>query len=269
MVQTFQIVTAVCLGLFAGAMLLIGGALVLPKPLRDLVGGLKTALEDKTWPLRYLGPLRSYPLRHVAFSRHHDSFAGGGLQRLLLGPPFASRPAHSSRARKPRSVTRCQGIVGRRRGEAGAVRRPGRRKSCCRGIAMAPESVNEQSGHAVRILVVDDERGVRQSLRYLLETAGYVVFEAPDGRDVVEKVLRDGIALVITDLFMPNREGMETITALRRACPAVPVIAISAHGPQYLKAAQGLGACRALTKPFESEQFLETVAEVLGLPRAA
>jgi DNA-binding NtrC family response regulator len=130
---------------------------------------------------------------------------------------------------------------------------------------MAPESVNAQ----VRILVVDDERGVRQSLRYILETAGYVVFEAPDGRDVVEKVARDGIALVITDLFMPNREGMETIAALRRACPAVPVIAISAHGPQYLQAAQGLGACRALTKPFEAERFLETVAEVLGLPRAA
>jgi CheY-like chemotaxis protein len=121
----------------------------------------------------------------------------------------------------------------------------------------------------VRILVVDDERGVRQSLRYLLEGAGYAVFEAADGRDVVETVVRDQIALVVTDLFMPNREGMETIQALRRACPAVPVIAISAHGPQYLEAARGLGACRALTKPFESERFLETVAEVLGLPRAA
>jgi CheY-like chemotaxis protein len=114
-----------------------------------------------------------------------------------------------------------------------------------------------------RILVVDDEPSVRISLRWQLESAGYDVVEAPDGRGIVETVEREGIALVITDIVMPNCDGMETIKALRCACPAVPVIAISARGQQYLDAALSFGACHIFAKPFESERFVQAVAKVM------
>jgi CheY-like chemotaxis protein len=90
------------------------------------------------------------------------------------------------------------------------------------------------------------------------------VIEAPDGCDVVETVQREGVALVVTDIVMPNRDGVETIKELRRACPAIPVIAISARGQDYLDAARLFGACHAFAKPFESELFVQTVAKVMS-----
>jgi len=129
--------------------------------------------------------------------------------------------------------------------------------------------VTENPPPKPRILVVDDEPAVRQSLRWQLEGAGYAVVEAPDGRGIVALVTRERIALVVTDILMPNREGMETIAELRRACPTVPIIAISARGQQYLDAACGLGACHAFAKPFESAVFVQTVAQVLAGPQAA
>jgi len=117
--------------------------------------------------------------------------------------------------------------------------------------------------HKPRILVVDDEPSVRASLRWQLEGAGYDVVEAPDGRGIVDTVEREGVALVVTDIVMPNCDGMETIKALRRACPTVPVIAISARGQQYLDAALSFGACHIFAKPFESELFVQTIAKVI------
>ncbi|HLK12106.1 MAG TPA: response regulator [Candidatus Binatia bacterium] len=116
---------------------------------------------------------------------------------------------------------------------------------------------------------MDDEFAVRCSVRWQLEGAGYAVLEAPDGRGVVETVERQGIALVVTDILMPNHEGMETIQDLRRACPGVPVIAISARGQQYLDAARALGAAYTFAKPFESALFVQTVEKLLSPPRAA
>jgi CheY-like chemotaxis protein len=136
-------------------------------------------------------------------------------------------------------------------------------------VIVPSSAVRKHEGHRDRILVVDDEPAVRCSLRYQLEGAGYEVVEAADGRGVVDIVQRDGIALVVTDIVMPNREGLETIKELRRACPGVPVIAISARGPDYLHTAQLFGACRTFAKPFESALFVETVGQVLALPKRA
>ncbi len=120
-----------------------------------------------------------------------------------------------------------------------------------------------------RILVVDDEPAVRCSLRWQLEGAGYEVVEAADGREVIETVEREGVVLVVTDIVMPNRDGMETIHELRRACPTIPVIAISAHGQHYLDAARAFGACYIFVKPFESEVFVQTVAKLMSTLNAA
>jgi DNA-binding response OmpR family regulator len=115
-----------------------------------------------------------------------------------------------------------------------------------------------------RILVVDDEAGVRGFLRKVLEDDGYEVIEAGDGKQALRQARAAHVDLVITDLVMPELEGIETIRALRREVPGVRIIAISgAFGGQYLTMAQKLGAAAVLNKPVSAELLLATVAELL------
>ena len=119
-----------------------------------------------------------------------------------------------------------------------------------------------------RILVADDEAGVRSFLRTALEGGGYEVIEAADGRQALKQARAGGVDLVITDLVMPEQEGIETIQALRKEMPGIGIIAISgAFGGQFLEMAQTLGADAALTKPVSAELLLAKVAEVLKLRR--
>jgi CheY-like chemotaxis protein len=119
-------------------------------------------------------------------------------------------------------------------------------------------------GPAARILVVDDEAGVRAFLREALEQGGYQVIEAADGRQALRQARAGNADLVITDLVMPEQEGIETIRALRREMPGIGIIAISgAFGGMFLKTAQLLGANAVLSKPVTAELLLARVAEVL------
>ncbi|MCX6632736.1 MAG: PAS domain S-box protein [Candidatus Solibacter sp.] len=121
---------------------------------------------------------------------------------------------------------------------------------------------------AASILVADDEAAVRGFLRNVLEQGGYEVVEAVDGKQALQQVRAGHVDLVITDLIMPEQEGIETIQALRRDVPGVGIIAISgAFGGQFLKMAQMLGADAVLNKPVSPELLLATVAGVLGLRR--
>jgi DNA-binding response OmpR family regulator len=115
-----------------------------------------------------------------------------------------------------------------------------------------------------KVLVVDDEEGVRRSLHLLLTAADYDVLELPDGRDVLDTVKREGINVVVTDILMPRKEGIETITLLRKECPAVPIIAMTGGPEHYLDAAFFLGAARVLTKPFGLDHIVEYVRELVG-----
>jgi len=118
-----------------------------------------------------------------------------------------------------------------------------------------------------RILVVDDEDEVRLSLRRMLESAGYEVLEASDGQEAMKVCRSRPLDLVITDIFMPGQEGMETIQALRREFPTLKVIAITGKTPEvYLKTARLLGAQATLEKPLRLETLLEAVRAVLGTP---
>jgi PAS domain S-box-containing protein len=117
---------------------------------------------------------------------------------------------------------------------------------------------------AARILVADDEAGVRGFLRKVLEEGGYEVIEAVDGKQALQQARAGHVDLVITDLVMPGQEGIETIRALRREVPGVGIIAISgAFGGQFLKVAQMMGAAAVLNKPVSAELLLARVAEVL------
>ena len=117
---------------------------------------------------------------------------------------------------------------------------------------------------AARVLVADDEPLVRGFLRKALEKGGYLVIEAEDGKQALEKARAGDVDVVITDLIMPEQEGIETIQMLRREVPGVGIIAISGgFGGQFLKVAQCMGADEVLIKPVSPGLLLAKVAEVL------
>ena len=118
-----------------------------------------------------------------------------------------------------------------------------------------------------RILLIDDEDQVRATLKEIMEKKGYEVAEAADGSEGMKLYREKHADLVVTDMIMPNKEGMETIMELRAEFPEAKIIAISGGGwvsPEpYLEVAQGIGAIRAFTKPFDIEEFLAAIEEVL------
>jgi CheY-like chemotaxis protein len=115
-----------------------------------------------------------------------------------------------------------------------------------------------------QILIIDDDRLMRRLIIRILQGAGHAVCEAEDGRCGVELFRRQQPALVITDIVMPEMEGIETIQLLRHASPTVPIIAISGGSePIYLRAATELGATASLEKPFTAGELLSLVATLL------
>ena len=131
-------------------------------------------------------------------------------------------------------------------------------------LAIRVREVLMEPDGAARILVADDETGVRAFLRAALEDGGYQVTEAADGKEALRQARAGQVDLVITDLVMPGQEGIETIQALRRDVPGVGIIAISgAFGGEFLKTAQMLGAGAVLSKPVDAKLLLARVAEVL------
>jgi len=118
------------------------------------------------------------------------------------------------------------------------------------------------------ILVIDDEEPVRTVLRQMLEKEGYEVEEAPDGAVGLSLLQDHPIDLVITDLFMPEKEGIETMREVQRSFPQVKIIAMSGGGRMgkldFLPMAESFGAQRTLAKPFERKELLETVRAVLA-----
>ena len=119
-----------------------------------------------------------------------------------------------------------------------------------------------------RILVIDDEEPVRNVLRQMLERAGHEVAEASDGRVGLRHVREQQIELVITDILMPEQEGIETIRALHKEFPRIKVLAISGGGRRknlgVLSEAEFFGAHSVLPKPFERAELLKAVSTLLA-----
>jgi DNA-binding NtrC family response regulator len=118
------------------------------------------------------------------------------------------------------------------------------------------------------ILVIDDDEQFRVMLRQVLGREGYEVVEARNGREGMALYRAEPTDLVISDILMPEQEGLETIRELRREFPAVKIIVISGGGPggtmNFLKAATLLGAQRTLWKPFDLDELRQAVREVLN-----
>ena len=122
---------------------------------------------------------------------------------------------------------------------------------------------------AKRVVVIEDDEDVRDFLEQALTRAEYEVTTAEDGGRGIRLCLKTSPDLVITDIVMPGRDGIETITEIRLKLPLTKIIAISGGGRYdsaegYLEIATGLGADRALTKPVTRDRLLLTVKEVLA-----
>jgi CheY-like chemotaxis protein len=121
---------------------------------------------------------------------------------------------------------------------------------------------------AARILIIEDDPTFRKMARLALVTAGYSVQEAADGRAGLASYLQQPPDLVITDIVMPEQDGIETIQAVLEHDPKARVIAMSGANPErvvhYLHAAEKFGARRILRKPFAVDQLLAAVSQVLA-----
>ncbi len=121
----------------------------------------------------------------------------------------------------------------------------------------------------VKILVVDDNRVVREATRLVLEGAGYQILDAVSGLRIEEAIDDHKPELVLTDMLMPDRDGVETVLALRRRYPTLRIIAMSGGGPRGdldLGVAHKLGVSATLAKPYEPEALVALVAQVLAGP---
>ncbi len=118
-----------------------------------------------------------------------------------------------------------------------------------------------------RVLVIDDDDDTRRMLCEVLTRAGHEVVAAADGRTGVARYRESRADVVITDIFMPEFDGLETIREIRREFLQARIIAISGGGRRsdfdYLPSALMLGAWRTMDKPFNPAELLQAVAEAL------
>ena len=115
------------------------------------------------------------------------------------------------------------------------------------------------------ILVIDDDHQLRALFRDILERAGHHVLEARNGHEGLRLVRQTPLAVVITDLLMPDMDGLEVTQMVRREAPGVPVIALTggtAHF-DFLDAAKLMGAYRILHKPITRAELLEAVQDAI------
>lgn len=117
-----------------------------------------------------------------------------------------------------------------------------------------------------KILVIDDDSRMCRTVGRILRRDGHEVVEARDGAKGLRAFRTDRPDIVVTDIVMPEKEGIETIIELRRECPSVPIVAMS--GDQtgweaYLRYAQILGADGTLAKPFRAKDLLREIDRLL------
>jgi len=117
------------------------------------------------------------------------------------------------------------------------------------------------------ILSVDDSKSMRQLVRFTLQKEGYQVVEAGDGREALTRVKQFQVNMVITDLNMPNMDGIELIRALRGdpAFKFVPIVMLTTENTADKKdAGKNAGATGWIVKPFKPEQLIAVVKRLLG-----
>ncbi|MBV8777668.1 MAG: response regulator [Alphaproteobacteria bacterium] len=120
----------------------------------------------------------------------------------------------------------------------------------------------------MKILVIDDDEALRRTIAKILRADGHEVLAAENGKRGMTLFCNEQPQIVITDIIMPEQEGIETIVAMRRGNPGVRIIAISggacAGEIDVLKMAQLLGADDVIEKPFRAADLLERIRATAG-----
>jgi CheY-like chemotaxis protein len=123
------------------------------------------------------------------------------------------------------------------------------------------------------LLIIDDNAELARVLASALQRTGHKVWVADNGKEGLKLLSQHAIDLMITDIVMPEQDGIETIQLARRANPQLRVITISGDAPRhaelYLSMTEKLGADRTLLKPFRLDALLTAVQEVLQIDRGA
>jgi DNA-binding response OmpR family regulator len=118
-----------------------------------------------------------------------------------------------------------------------------------------------------RILLVEDDRALSQVLQGAIEDCGHNVLEAFDGTSAWEIVREKPLDLVITDIFLPDKDGLELIRELKHSTPKIKIIAMTGGAgfdkDIYLRAAVFLGADSRIEKPFQIQELLSSIEELL------
>jgi len=121
-----------------------------------------------------------------------------------------------------------------------------------------------------KVLVIDDDSLVRDNIVRILERQGYQVLVASDGVRGLRMFRSEQPDLVITDVIMPEKDGIETIREIRGDCPDAKIIAISGGGRignvDFLKVAEKVGASEIIAKPFDPSVLVNVVSRCLGAP---
>ena len=123
-------------------------------------------------------------------------------------------------------------------------------------------AIIDRKNEMARILLVEDDERVRLMLKDLLENEGYEIQEASNGKEALQSFASSLPDLVLTDLVMPDTEGIEMIIKMRKSNPNVKIVAMSG-GVDYLNLAKQLGALRTLRKPFSNQAVLDVVQATL------
>ena len=129
-------------------------------------------------------------------------------------------------------------------------------------------NTNKLGQKMAKILVIDDDDDFRSMLCDLLKRSAYTVFESTDGQEGLKMNKIEKPDLIITDIVMPNQDGIETVIRLHKEYPEIKIIAVSGGGlvqPYlYLHMAKTLGADQTFTKPINNKKFLEAVNILLN-----
>jgi CheY-like chemotaxis protein len=124
---------------------------------------------------------------------------------------------------------------------------------------------------APRVLVADDDAMARLGYRALLENAGYPVLMAEDGDEATRLIEKGGVDILMLDILMPRKEGLETLLEVKRRFPDMPVVVMSAGGTRgsfdFLTLATRLGADRTLSKPFRPQELVALLQDLMQARR--
>ncbi|MBF0544172.1 MAG: response regulator [Candidatus Riflebacteria bacterium] len=119
-----------------------------------------------------------------------------------------------------------------------------------------------------KILIIDDESEVREMVSMMVESAGHSAVCSPNGKNALEIFKTQSFDLIITDILMPEKEGVETIIELKDLKPRIKIIAISGGGSfgadTTLNLATLMGANKTLAKPFVKKELLDAISELLA-----